>query len=100
MIPPHHPALLARLMVLAVALLAGPGGAYAAGNVESKTVRLGVLTDNYPFSFTGPDGQMQGFSYELLREVETVMGLRFERVHGVTKEVNSAFLEGRIDMLQ
>ncbi|MEK7780055.1 MAG: transporter substrate-binding domain-containing protein [Verrucomicrobiota bacterium] len=68
-------------------------------NVAPKT-RVGVLVDNYPFSFRGTDGRIQGFAYELLQEVEKVMGLRFERIEGTTKEINAAFQEGRIDLLQ
>ncbi|MDP3072404.1 MAG: PAS domain S-box protein [Opitutaceae bacterium] len=59
-----------------------------------------MLVDNYPFSFRGPDGRMQGFAYELLQEIERVMDLRFERVEGTTDDINRAFREGRLDLLQ
>lgn len=65
-----------------------------------KKVRVGVLTDNYPFSFRAADGRIQGFAYELVLEIEQVMGLQFERVEGSTKEINGAFAAGQIDLLQ
>lgn len=43
---------------------------------------------------------MQGFAYELMREIELVMGLQFERIEGTTKEINGAFEAGKIDLLQ
>ena len=58
---------------------------------ETRNTRVGVLVDNYPFSFRGADGRMQGFAYELLQEIEQVMGLRFERIQGSTAEINDAF---------
>jgi two-component system cell cycle sensor histidine kinase/response regulator CckA len=91
----------ARLVGIILLSLIAPVGVSAAETPGGGApIRLGVLRDNYPFSFVGADGRMQGFSYELMREVELVMGLRFERVEGMTKEINAAFLDGRIDMLQ
>jgi PAS domain S-box-containing protein len=66
----------------------------------NRPIKLGVLVDNYPFSFRGEHGKMQGFAYELLAEIELVMGLRFERIIGNTQEINAAFREGNIDVLQ
>ena len=67
---------------------------------ESRNPRLGVLVDNYPFSFRRADGRVEGFAYELLQEIEQVMGLRFERIQGSTAEINGAFRERRVDLLQ
>jgi two-component system cell cycle sensor histidine kinase/response regulator CckA len=67
---------------------------------EPPPRRLGVLTDNYPFSYVGRDGQITGFAFELINEIEGVMGLKFERVIGTTKEINQAFRDGRLDILQ
>ena len=63
-------------------------------------VRVGVLTDNYPFSFRGDDGRIDGYSYELVAVIGQAMGLHFERIPGTTKEINQAFMEGRLDMIQ
>ncbi len=67
---------------------------------EAKPVRVGTLTDNYPFSYRDKDGQITGFAFDLLNEIESVMALRFERVVGTTKEINQAFREGRIEVQQ
>ena len=86
--------LIATLFVLAANL-----GFSQSTNIAPK-IRVGVLLDNYPFSFRGDDGRMQGFAYELMREIEVVMGLHFERIEGTTKEINGAFEAGKIDLLQ
>lgn len=62
--------------------------------------KLGVLRDGYPFSFADDDGNLTGFAYELLDEIESVMALRFWRVAGTTMEINGAFERGEIDVLQ
>ncbi|MCX6956013.1 MAG: transporter substrate-binding domain-containing protein [Verrucomicrobia bacterium] len=71
------------------------------GAVEAPPpARVGVLTDNYPFSFREPGGEMAGYAHDILREVERTMGLQLERVAGPTAEINGAFAGGRLDMLQ
>lgn len=67
---------------------------------DVQKVRVGVLTDNYPFSFRGSDGSIQGFAFELLQEIEKTMGFRFERIEGTTDEINPSFKEGKLDLLQ
>lgn len=69
-------------------------------STNNPTIKIGVLTDNYPFSFKGSDGQVQGFAFELLQEIEETMGLRFERIEGTTNEINPSFQEGKFDLLQ
>ncbi len=66
----------------------------------SPPKRLGVLTDNYPYSFRDQDGRMSGFAYDLGVEIEKTMGLDFERVEGTTDEINGAFADGRLDAVQ
>ena len=66
----------------------------------SPPKRLGVLTDNYPYSFRDQDGRMSGFAYDLGVEIEKTMGLEFERIVGTTDEINGAFSEGRLDAVQ
>lgn len=72
----------------------------AAQPAAPQPIRVGVLVDNYPFSFRDHDGRMRGFAYELLLEIEQVMGLQFERIEGTTKEISNAFEAGQIDVLQ
>ena len=65
-----------------------------------KVVRIGVLTDNYPFSFIESDGEIQGFAYELVKELTQTMSINSERIQGTTEYINSAFKEGELDLLQ
>jgi signal transduction histidine kinase len=65
-----------------------------------RVVRVGVLTDNFPYSFRDDSGEIRGFAYDLIHGVEDVMGLRIERVIGSTEEIRAAFAAGRIDVLQ
>ncbi len=71
-----------------------------AGAAEPRPAKVGVLTDNYPFSFRDTDGEVKGFAFEMVREIERVMDLRFERTEGRTPEINGAFMAGRLDVLQ
>ncbi len=64
-----------------------------------RPIRVGVLTDNYPLSFTDGD-QPVGFVVDLLAAIEEVMGLHFERVPGTTDVITRAFVSGDLDMLQ
>lgn len=82
---------LVNLALLARADIAAP---------PAPIYRVGVLVDNYPYSFRQPDGAMSGFAYELVRELELVMGLHFERVVGRTREVHDKFNAGQIDLMQ
>lgn len=65
-----------------------------------RTVRVGVLTDNFPFSHRTPDGAIEGFVVDLFAAIEEAMALRCERIVGSTAEVNGAFRRGEIDLLQ
>jgi len=65
-----------------------------------RVVRVGVLTDNYPYSFRDTDGVIKGFAFDLTAAVDQAMGLKLERVEGTTEEIRAAFRDGRIDMLQ
>lgn len=65
-----------------------------------KIARIGVLTDNYPFSFMESDGEIQGFAYELVKELTQTMSINSERIEGTTEVINTAFKEGKLDLLQ
>ncbi len=65
-----------------------------------KPLRVGTLTDNYPFSYVDKAGRQTGFAYELITELEEVTALKFERVTGTTRDINQAFRDGRIDIQQ
>lgn len=66
-----------------------------------RVYRLGVFSDNAPFSFVGTEGgRLEGFVNDLMAEVESVMALRFERRVGTTAEILAAFAAGEVDVLQ
>ncbi|WP_175414855.1 transporter substrate-binding domain-containing protein [Nibricoccus aquaticus] len=67
---------------------------------STPLTRIGVFTDNYPFSFTGPSGQPEGFAVDLLAAIERTMGLRLERVTGPTDVITAAFHDYRLEALQ
>ncbi|MCS7338549.1 MAG: PAS domain S-box protein, partial [Verrucomicrobiae bacterium] len=87
---------------MAFALLAAKQIAFAhAAASEPYTnapILVGVVVDNYPFSFRDKDGQVKGFAYDLVREIELVTGLRFKQVVGTTEEILELFEDGRIDL--
>lgn len=93
-----------RLFWLAVLIAPFLGLAQEARAVPALRVnpvfKVGVLTDNYPFSFRDQDGQMKGFAYDIVAEIEQLMALKFQRVEGTTDEINAAFVAGRLDLLQ
>ncbi|MBI2513210.1 MAG: transporter substrate-binding domain-containing protein [Opitutae bacterium] len=91
---------LVRRLVWLTALLAGFCLVRADIAVAPPTSRVGMLDDNYPFSFRQADGTMAGFAVDLTREIEAVMGLRFERVTGRTREVHEQFKARQLDVLQ
>ncbi|HWL16241.1 MAG TPA: transporter substrate-binding domain-containing protein [Opitutus sp.] len=78
----------------------GLAAAFESERSRAPLRRVGVLSDNFPLSFRHEHGAVDGFVYELTREIEKVMGLQFERVEGPTDEINRAFREGRLDLLQ
>lgn len=75
-------------------------GQESGGAEPAAVLRMGVLTDNYPHSFRDDDGQLKGFAYELMSELEEVMGMKLERVVGTTAQIHGEFRAGRIDILQ
>lgn len=83
-----------------VLVLAGAAAGFGQEAAEMRTVRVGVLLDNYPFSFRTERGEVEGFAYDLVREIEQVMGLKFTRVVGGNKEIHAAFRAGQLAMLQ
>ncbi|RXK53352.1 transporter substrate-binding domain-containing protein [Oleiharenicola lentus] len=88
-------------VLFACLLLAGAGamgGAEPPG--ESRVLRVGVLTDNYPYSFRDSDGKVKGFAYDVVDGVVEVMGLKVERIEGNTQQIYARFERGELDILQ
>ncbi len=87
------------------ALLGLAGSACAAEAVPPsaparRVVHIGVLTDNYPYSFRDTDGTITGFAYDVLQGVQEVMALKVERVPGTTEQIRAGFRDGRVDVMQ
>lgn len=64
---------------------------------RTPAVRIGVA-ESEPYTFY-KSGMMQGFSIDVLHEIEQISGLRFEIVNGNWTEVYNSFIENRIDAL-
>ena len=67
---------------------------------QTRTIKVGVLNDNYPFSYADNGGNIEGFVVELMAEIEKVSNLQLERKVGGTREINGAFETGQLDLLQ
>ena len=93
---PFAPKVFPLVLMLGLAVLVEPLHALD----TARHARVGVLNDNYPYSFLQADGTPGGFSYDLVREIEQAMGLQFERVIGPTDQVAREFAQGRLDLLQ
>jgi two-component system cell cycle sensor histidine kinase/response regulator CckA len=84
-----------------LAILAATASAQTGSTLDSRPLtRIGVFTDNFPFSYAAPSGQPEGFAVDLLAAIERTMGLRLERVTGPTDVITAAFHEHRLEALQ
>lgn len=61
-------------------------------------VRIGIVADDEPFSFT-ERGQVQGFSIDVLKRLEELTGLTFELRMGNWSEIYASFLRGDLDAI-
>ncbi len=89
-----------NVALLVAATAAGVCRIEAYSRTDTQPIRVGVLVDNYPFSYRDKDGRMKGFAYELVKEIEQLADLRFERVEGTTEQIYKLFQEGKIDLMQ
>jgi signal transduction histidine kinase/ActR/RegA family two-component response regulator len=85
---------------LAVFPARSPAVETTAVSTPARVIRIGVLSDNYPYSFRDTDGVIKGFAFDLTAAVEQAMGLKVERVYGTTEEITAAFRNERVDLLQ
>ncbi len=88
------------IVLLLIGVSALSARAHAQPAPAARPIAVGVLTDNYPFSFRDGDGPPQGYAVDLLAAIEHTMGLSLQRVTGPTSEINPAFQQGRLEMLQ
>jgi len=77
-----------------------PAGGEEAPPPSSRVVRVGVVTDSFPYSFRVKDGVVDGFACDIMRAVQEVMALRVHKVTGNTEEIRAAFRDGEVDVLQ
>ncbi len=97
---PYFPRWFGFLVLAGILPLAGVAQVVAKMAPPVRVIRVGVLTDNYPYSFRDTDGVIKGFAFDMATAVEQAMGLKLERVPGTTEEIRAAFRDGRIDLLQ
>lgn len=65
---------------------------------ENPEVRIGLVADDEPFSFQ-ERGQLQGFSYDVMKQLEVLTGLNFVLRMGNWSEIYSSFLRGDLDVI-
>lgn len=65
---------------------------------ENPSITIGVMTDSEPYSWI-ENGQMMGFSIDVLEEISSHTGLKFEYRPGSWSEIFPAFLRGEIDAI-
>lgn len=89
------------ILILQVILLLTVIQAVKAQNdtIESP-VKIGVLTDNYPYSYTDKNGRITGFAYDVVDKVMTSMNIKNEKIYGPTEEILQMFKDGKLDLLQ
>lgn len=65
---------------------------------DKPSISIGVLTESEPYSWI-ENGQMMGFSIDVLEEIGSHSGLTFEYRPGSWSEIFPAFLRGDIDAI-
>lgn len=89
------------LIAVFLALLFGAlaHGAPASPSASARTVTIGILNDNEPYSWVNAQGVPQGFSIDVLEEVSRHTGVRFTYRAGNWPEIYSAFMRGELDAI-
>lgn len=62
--------------------------------MRPRSKDLGVTTDSFPYGFTDKNGQLSGFSTDILDAVARVMNLRIQRVTAPGRELHERFRLG------
>ncbi len=65
-----------------------------------QPLSVGVFTDAYPYSFAESNGQVSGFTVDVLDAVAKAVNLRIERTSGPADQIRGRFQSGDFDMLQ
>ncbi|MEO7414949.1 MAG: transporter substrate-binding domain-containing protein [Opitutaceae bacterium] len=78
-------------------------GAIAAGATRPRLrepLMVGATSDSFSYSFINRDGELDGFSVDLLNAIARTMNLKIQRTIRGTKETNDLFVQGEFDLLQ
>ncbi len=68
-------------------------------HAEPTTVIVGAASDSAPQSYLSDDGELEGFSVELLNAVARVMNLKLQRVVLPSSTIHEDFVHGKFDLL-
>ncbi|MEA3383851.1 MAG: transporter substrate-binding domain-containing protein, partial [Campylobacterota bacterium] len=66
--------------------------------VDNNIVKIGMIKDYYPFSFK-TNGEMDGFSYDLLKEISKKSGLKFDIQMDGWSNTLTKFKNKQIDLI-
>jgi two-component system cell cycle sensor histidine kinase/response regulator CckA len=91
------------LLGTAAAAPADPaGGAPPSRKPLSKRqpLKVGVFADAYPYSYVDSEGNLAGFTVDVLDAVAKAVNLQIVRVPGTADQIRSRFDGGEFDMLQ
>jgi PAS domain S-box-containing protein len=69
-------------------------------NSAERVLVVGATPNNYPYSFLGAGGQVEGFSVDLFDAVAKAAHLRYRREVALGNELSSRFAKGEFDALQ
>lgn len=70
-----------------------------AASLSAEPLRIGVEINSPPLSFRDANGQVSGYSIELIGEMVRAGDLEVELVHGYWKVISDALQHGKVDAL-
>ena len=85
-------------LVVLISLFTSPALANDIVPLNQKTISVGIVADNEPYSSYGANGT-EGFSVDVLNEVSRISGLKFEYRVGSWSDIFAAFQRGEIDVV-
>lgn len=65
---------------------------------RTGAISIGIVADDEPYSYMA-HGQYSGFSYDILREISKMTGLKFNFRMGNWSEIYTSFLRGNLDAI-
>ena len=65
-----------------------------------EPLMVGATSDSFSHSFINRDGELEGFSVDLLNAVAREMNLKIQRTIRGTKETHQLFVQGEFDLVQ